>query len=191
MHLDHGRGGLSSGISRRRFLGIGAAAGAAALLPVRALAAEDAVRTLSFFHTHTGERLRAPYSRGGEYDPAALEAVNRILRDFRTDEVKPIDVALLDLLADLGATVGAGEPFHVISGYRSPHTNSMLRTRGGAASGVASGSLHMVGKAIDIRLPGVRLDTLRRAALSLRRGGVGYYPASDFVHVDTGRVRFW
>jgi uncharacterized protein YcbK (DUF882 family) len=100
-------------------------------------------------------------------------------------------VRLLDLLSELGATLETDQPFHIISGYRSPHTNGMLRARGGAQTGVASGSLHMVGKAIDIRVPGVKLEKLRAAATSLKLGGVGYYPSSNFVHVDTGRVRYW
>ena len=185
---------LPSAMTRRRFLGIGATVATASILPAKAVATPSprgAVRTLSFFHTHTGERLRTPYCCGGEYDPAALDSINFLLRDFRTNEVKPIDVRLLDLLSELGATLETDQPFHVISGYRSPQTNGKLRARGGAHSGVASGSLHMVGKAIDIRVPGVKLDALRRAALSLKLGGVGYYPDSNFVHVDTGRVRFW
>jgi uncharacterized protein YcbK (DUF882 family) len=104
---------------------------------------------------------------------------------------KPIDPALLDLLHELHGTLETDQPFHVISGYRAPETNAMLRERGGSHTGVASKSLHMVGKAIDIRLPGVKLEHLRAAATSLRLGGVGFYPTSNFVHVDTGRVRYW
>ena len=114
-----------------------------------------------------------------------------MLRDFRQNEVKPIDPQLLDLLFELGGTLETDQPFHVISGYRSPHTNQMLRERGGSDTGVATKSLHMVGKAIDIRVPGVKLDDLRAAAKSLKLGGVGFYPSSNFVHLDTGRVRYW
>lgn len=179
-------------IGRRAFLGLGAAAAAATLVPSWAeAAAPKRDRVLSFLHTHTGERLKIAYCCDGRYQPEALRAINRLLRDFRVDEVKPIDPRLLDLLHELGGTVGGSQPYHVISGYRSPRTNSMLQARRGKHSGVASGSLHQVGKAIDLRLPGVRLDNLHRAARSLRRGGVGYYPSSDFVHVDTGRVRYW
>lgn len=186
------RGDIRQPFSRRGFLGMGAAAAAAALVPGRARAAtRGPERSLGFFNTHTGERLKAAYSFGGEYDPEALKEINFILRDFRANEVKPIDPRLLDLLHELGGTLETDSPFHIISGYRSPHTNALLRTRGGAGTGVASGSLHMVGKAIDIRIPGVKLDHLRAAARSLKLGGVGYYPASNFVHVDTGRVRFW
>ena len=185
-------------MNRRRFLGVGAAAAAAALAPARAQgavapgrAAKPVERVLSFFNTHTGERLQTAYCCGGAYQPEALKEINHILRDVRANEIKPIDPRLLDLLHELGGTLETDQPFHIISGYRSPHTNAMLQARGGAQTGVASGSLHMVGKAIDIRVPGVKLDHLRAAARSLKLGGVGYYPSSNFVHVDTGRVRFW
>jgi uncharacterized protein YcbK (DUF882 family) len=182
-------------LNRRSFLGLGAVATAIALVPGRAHAAPSAARrrerALSFFNTHTGERLRTVYCCDGEYQPEALARIDHILRDFRQNEVRPIDPDLLDLLHELGGTLETDQPFHVISGYRSPATNALLRERGGAHTGVASSSLHMVGKAIDLRIPGVRLDELRRAARSLKLGGVGYYPASNFVHVDTGRVRFW
>jgi uncharacterized protein YcbK (DUF882 family) len=184
-------------LTRRRFLGVTAAATAAAMLPSQALAGGPGTRdvprerVLSFFNTHTDERLTTCYCSGGRYQPDALAAINHILRDFRVDETRDIDPKLLDLLHDLGQRLETEEPFHIISGYRSPRTNSLLRARGGSRSGVASGSLHMVGKAIDIRVPRVHLDHLRAAARSLRRGGVGYYPASNFVHVDTGRVRYW
>ena len=187
----------ADGLNRRRFLGLGAVAAAAAFVPKQAHAAVGArpdripERAISFFNTHTGERLRTVYCCGGEYQPEALHDVNFILRDFRANEVKPIDPKLLDLLFELGGTLESDQPFHIISGYRSPETNAMLRERGGSHTGVASGSLHMVGKAIDIRVPGVNLNNLRGAARSLKLGGVGYYPASNFVHVDTGRVRYW
>jgi len=105
--------------------------------------------------------------------------------------MKPIDPKLFDLLHEISTELDTDAPFHIISGFRSPVTNSMLKQRGGAHTGVATNSLHMVGKAIDIRLPDVKLKNLREAAASLKRGGVGYYPSSDFVHVDTGRVRYW
>jgi uncharacterized protein YcbK (DUF882 family) len=111
-----------------------------------------------------------------------------VLRDHRTDEVAEMDPRLLDLLFNLQGKLGASTPFHVISGYRSPRSNAMLVAKGG---GVAKKSLHMQGKAIDIRLPGRELADLRKAALGLKAGGVGYYPKSDFVHVDVGRVRHW
>ena len=185
-----------TGFNRRSFIGFGAVAAAAAFSPLRAHAApppvkKAPVRSLSFFNTHTGERLKTTYCCDGKYEPEALKQINHILRDWRVDQVKPIDPNLLDLLHELSGTLETDSPYHIISGYRSPVTNATLRTKGGAHTGVASRSLHMVGKAIDIRVPGVRLDHLRGAARSLKLGGVGFYPSSNFVHVDTGRVRFW
>jgi uncharacterized protein YcbK (DUF882 family) len=187
-------GDTHQSFGRRALFGYGVMAAAAALVPGSARAnagARRPERVLSFFHTHTGERLKTAYCCGGEYRPEALAEINHILRDFRQNEVRPIDVRLLDLLHELGGTLESDSPFHVISGYRSAATNALLRGHGGGDSGVASRSLHMVGKAIDIRIPGVRLDALRHAARSLKLGGVGYYPSSNFVHVDTGRVRYW
>jgi uncharacterized protein YcbK (DUF882 family) len=173
--------------TRRHFI-----AAFASALPVvctpRRLFASVANRALSFSHTHTGEQLTVEYFSGGTYLQDALATVNHFLRDFRTGDVHEIDARLLDLLHGLAGVTGTARPFQVISGYRSPATNEMLRHR---SEGVAAGSLHMKGQAIDIRLADVPLPELRRAALEARVGGVGYYPASDFVHVDTGRVRFW
>lgn len=153
--------------------------------PLKALGAE---RKLAFYNTHTGESLKTVYWAAGDYVPEGLADINRVLRDFRTGEVKPIDRGLLDQLASLRGLTGATKATHIISGYRSPKTNNMLR---GHSNGVAKKSLHQEGRAIDIRIPGVQLAHLRKAALSMKAGGVGYYPESDFVHVDTGRVRFW
>jgi uncharacterized protein YcbK (DUF882 family) len=146
------------------------------------------VRRLSFLNTHTGERVSATYFENGRFEPGALQDINRVLRDHRSGEVQPIDQRLLDLLDTLRVKLDAAQPYHVISGYRSASTNALLHS---ASDGVARHSLHMDGKAIDIRVPGVQLAHLRGAALQLGRGGVGYYPTSDFVHVDTGRVRRW
>jgi uncharacterized protein YcbK (DUF882 family) len=176
-------------MSRRSFLT--ALGGAAPLLVAsrRLFAAElSATRSLSFAHTHTGECLTIEYFQKGEYIPDALSTLNHYLRDFRTGEVHPIDTDLFDLLHRLASATETTKPFQVISGYRSPATNEMLRHR---SEGVAAGSLHMKGQAIDIRLADVPLPQLRQAALDAQRGGVGFYPASDFVHVDTGRVRRW
>ena len=173
--------------SRRTFLGTLAAAVPLIAAPCRLLA-ESTGRALRFAHTHTGERLAIEYFSGGTYLADALTTVNHFLRDFRTGEVHEIDPGLLDLLHRVATATGTSRPFEVISGYRSPATNEMLRHR---SEGVAAGSLHMRGQAIDIRLRDVALPKLRQAALEARRGGVGYYPASDFVHVDTGRVRTW
>lgn len=177
--------GTVSSMTRRRFVGV--LAMALPGLAIRPLEA-SAVRVLAFDHLHTAERLTVEYYRGGTYLPDALDAINHVLRDFRTGDVHPIDPGLLDLLHLLREATGSRRPFEVISGYRSPATNHMLRQR---SSGVAAGSLHMVGQAIDIRLADVPLARLREVAFGLRLGGVGYYPASNFVHVDTGRVRSW
>lgn len=151
-------------------------------------AAASAPRELAFSHTHTGERLRVAYFADGAYRPQALAEVEWLLRDFRTGESHRIDVALLDALHALGAACGGGA-FEIISGYRSARTNAMLRRAGGG--GVANRSLHMDGRAIDVRLAGVDTARLRDAALALGRGGVGYYRDADFVHLDTGRPRSW
>jgi uncharacterized protein YcbK (DUF882 family) len=186
-------------LHRRAFLGLGAIAAAGALVPAKVHAATAPAspkakapdRVLSFFNTHTGERLKTAYCTGGSYVPDSLKDLNYILRDFRVNEIKPIDPRVFDLLHELGGTLETDQPFHIISGYRSAHTNALLRERGGATSGVASRSLHMVGQAIDIRIPGIKLDHLRDAAKSLKIGGVGFYPDLNFVHVDVGRVRYW
>ena len=177
-----------SGLSRRQFVAALAAAVPSLAAPRGLRAGTLAARKLRFAHTHTGERLTVEYFNGGTYVQDALATINHFLRDFRTSEVHPIDPGLLDLLAGLTNLTESRQPFQVISGYRSPATNEMLRHH---SEGVAAGSLHMKGQAIDIRLADVPLATLRHAALTIQRGGVGYYPASDFVHVDTGRVRTW
>lgn len=175
-------------MDRRHFLRTLATAAPLVALPGTALASFTP-RVLTFAHLHTAERLTVEYSDGLRYLPDALTAIDHLLRDFRTGDVHVIDPRLLDLLHGLHAAAGSTRPFEIISGYRSPQTNARLRQAG--SGGVASGSLHMRGQAIDIRLPDVRLASLRDAALSLARGGVGYYPSSNFVHVDTGRVRRW
>jgi uncharacterized protein YcbK (DUF882 family) len=152
-----------------------------------ARAAADAAR-LAFLNTHTGERVDVVYREAGTLVPGALAEIDRVLRDHRSGDVHPIDRSLLDLLHRLASTVDTARPFHVISGYRSPASNAKLAA---ASSGVAKQSLHLQGRAIDIRVPGVALRDLRQAALGLRGGGVGFYPGSDFVHLDTGRVRAW
>jgi uncharacterized protein YcbK (DUF882 family) len=179
-------------IPRRRFLRWGLLAASVLLLPRPAAAAQHQKtppeRRLAFFNTHTGESLEACYFKSGCYDPGALKSINHILRDHRSGEVGPIDERLLELLHALSQRCEHPQTFHVISGYRSPETNAALHRRG---RGVAAQSLHVHGKAIDIRVPGIRTCELRGLALSLAAGGVGYYPASDFVHVDVGRVRSW
>lgn len=170
-------------------MGLLASAPAFAAAPAWALRRPNEPRILAFDHLHTGERLREiEYFSGGSYLPDALGEINHLLRDFRTGDVAPIDTGLLDLLHGLRRLTGSRQPFEIISGYRSPATNAALRSR---SNGVATQSLHMKGQAIDIRVADVPLATLREAALALGQGGVGYYPRSQFVHVDTGRVRSW
>jgi uncharacterized protein YcbK (DUF882 family) len=145
-------------------------------------------RSLSFYNLHTSETLKTVYWAGGEYIAPSLVDINRVLRDHRTGEAHDIDSQLLDLLCDLNLRLDTTEPFHIISGYRSAATNAMLHAN---SNGVAEHSLHMDGKAVDIRVPGRTLSLLRNTALSMKSGGVGYYPTSDFVHVDVGRIRHW
>ncbi len=173
-------------LSRRSLVCAGAAGVMSAAAP--AWASTPAVRRLSLLNLHTDERCDVVYREAGRCVPDALAEVNHVLRDFRTGDVHDIDTGLLDLLTDLAARLDTSGPFHVISGYRSPKTNAMLAAN---SSGVANHSLHMDGKAIDIRLPDRKLTDLRDTALAMQRGGVGYYAQSDFVHVDTGRVRRW
>jgi uncharacterized protein YcbK (DUF882 family) len=141
------------------------------------------------YHTHTGERIDVVYRHGDAYSPQAEEQLDHFLRDHRTGDVKQYDPRVFDILSDLAVSVGRPRAeIEIICGYRSSWSNEFLRTR---SSGVAKNSLHMQAHAIDIRIPGVDTLTLRNAALALGRGGVGYYPRSGFVHVDTGRVRTW
>lgn len=147
-------------------------------------------RELSFYHTHTGKHLNVVYWQNGGYVPSALDKINRFLSDFRTGDRVEMDPALLDLIFDVRETLGGEGTYQIISAYRSPKTNEMLRQRS-ASTGVARKSQHLLGKAIDVRLEGVKTAELRDAAIRLQRGGVGYYEASDFVHMDTGRVRRW
>jgi uncharacterized protein YcbK (DUF882 family) len=145
-------------------------------------------RTLDFVHTHTGEALSVQYSDGINYIAKSLRDVNHLLRDFRSGETHVMDPTLLDILYELRQLADRDAPYEIISGFRSPTTNAMLR---GKSKGVAEHSQHILGKAIDVRLRGFSTRRLGEYARSLARGGVGYYAGSDFVHLDTGRVRFW
>lgn len=145
-------------------------------------------RSLSLIHTHTGESLTETYFDLNGYASEALGRINHFLRDFRTNEIHAIDVRVLDILHDLQAASGHPAPYEIISGYRSPQTNAALRRN---STGVAEHSFHMQGRAIDVRLPGFSTRQLHELARGLGRGGVGFYPRSDFVHVDSGPVRFW
>lgn len=180
---------MTKHLNRRGFIkniaGLGALLGSPAAL---ARIGTPTRRELALHNLHTGESTAVVYWRNGDYAGSALADLNHLLRDHRSGEVWDMDPTLLDQLYLLQRQVGVERPYQVISGYRSPSTNAMLR---GQSSGVAKRSLHMQGRAIDVRLPGVKLSRLREAALALQAGGVGYYPKSNFIHLDTGRVRFW
>jgi uncharacterized protein YcbK (DUF882 family) len=182
-------------ISRRALLArtTAGALAAAPLLPALAMRAPQAAREgdasrIAFVNLHTGERADVVVAEGGELVRDALAEIDHVLRDHRSGDVHPIDTALVEQLIALRALLGTRQPYHVISGYRSPATNAMLAE---ASGGVARNSMHVLGRAIDIRVPGIDLREVQRAALAMGAGGVGYYARSQFVHLDTGRVRRW
>lgn len=154
----------------------------------RRLLASSGERKLRLRNLHTGEQLKATYWENGKYISETMRDVAHFLRDHRTGDKHRIDAGLMDILHDLQLRTGNRKEFHIISGYRSPKTNRLLSSR---SRGVAKRSLHMHGRAIDIRLPGTDLSKLRKAAVAMRAGGVGYYPRANFMHVDTGRFRTW
>ncbi|MGD8702106.1 MAG: DUF882 domain-containing protein [Desulfosarcina sp.] len=177
--------------SRRDFIKIGSGLLSTCLLPSAgwsALSPDNSHRTLSFYNTHTREELVTCYFKNGAYCPDAMGRINHILRDHRTGDIKAIDPQLMDLLNSVIRELDCSGPFHILSGYRSPQTNDRLRKQ---KSGVAKSSYHVLGRAIDIRLPGCDTRHLRNACLDLKLGGVGYYPRYDFVHLDTGSYRIW
>lgn len=177
-------------VRRRDLLKFGAAAG------LTAIAAPAWAQNFDIWeprwavldNLHTGEKFSAVYYANGSYLPDALAEATRVLRDWRTGDQHFIDPTLFDALHAIGGKLETRKSFQIISGYRSPKTNAMLGRR---SHGVAEHSQHTVGKAIDLRIEGVELSNLRNAALAIGAGGVGYYPVSNFVHVDTGRVRQW
>jgi len=193
-------------LTRRRLMGLGAAAAscvaadsafAATRLPLlrpdRQAAMPQAqvhasARELDLINTHTDEKLKIVYWANGRYEPEALAAIDRLMRDHRSGDVHAIDPALLDTLHALKRNLDTNEALHIVSGYRSPATNSQMRE---SNAGVAKKSYHMRGMAVDIRVPGRELSNLQKAALDIGTGGVGYYPRSDFIHVDVGPVRQW
>ncbi|WP_448192059.1 DUF882 domain-containing protein [Azospirillum sp. sgz301742] len=179
-------------VGRREFLRLGFAATAAAtvLQPAESLALVKAPpRRLAFVNMHTGEQVKAAYWAQGRYLREGMREINRLMRDHHNGAVHAMDPRLLDVLFHLQNRVGTRGPIQIVSAYRSPQTNAMLQEAD--PDGVATHSYHMEGKAVDIRIPGLPLRTLHRAALSLRAGGVGYYPSSNFVHVDVGPLRRW
>lgn len=179
-------------LGRRRLLGGAVALGGAMLIGTPAFAGATE-RRLAFRNVHTNERVDARYYGPSGLDTQGIAEINHGLRDWRTGQTHVMDHDLLDLLGDLRDKLGIAprKGFDLISGYRSPETNRRLKENGGAHSGVANKSQHMLGKATDIAMPGIPLATLRAAAYAMRRGGVGYYPRDGFVHVDTGQVRTW
>lgn len=177
-------------LSRRAFLGASLVAGGMLALPSITRADDQlASRRLRLYNTHTGEVLDVTYFEQGVYHDEALREIDHILRDHRANKAAPMARGVIDLVHDIAHALESEKPVHIISGYRSPETNAMLRKTGGG--GVARRSLHMDGIAIDIRLPGRELRNVRDAAWAMQRGGVGFYPGQQFVHVDTGRVRRW
>ena len=177
--------------TRRELIKLGLAAGAASSVPAIGWAAPSfaPARVVGVRNLHTGEKLEACFWENGKYVPDACAALNKVLRDHRTGDVATMDPGLYDILTAIALKLEKRPAYEIISGYRSPKSNAMLQKKGGG--GVATRSLHMDGKAMDVRLPGVALKSLHTAALGLKKGGVGYYPVSNFVHVDTGRVRQW
>ena len=181
-----------SALNRRDILKLGIAGAIGAALPI--IGAKDAYASnggswgISLHHAHTGEKYSGVYRIGDRYLPAAFEESSYVMRDFRTREVFPMDPHAIDIISMVQKKIDPRQPLEILSGYRSPKTNNMLRN---ASTGVAKNSFHMYGQAVDIRMPGYKTSYLRNVARSLRAGGVGYYPKSNFVHVDTGNVRSW
>ena len=145
-------------------------------------------KSLHLVHTQTGDKLKLTYFEKGQYIQGALKEINHLLRDYHTNEICPIDTALLDQLYDLNQKLEINKPFQIVSAYRAPITNATLRKN---SSGVAEHSFHIQGRAIDIRVEGLPAHHIKEAALNMAQGGVGYYPDSNFVHLDTGDVRSW
>lgn len=175
---------------RRSFLKSSVVLASVIGMPALAKAAQPAPaeRTLRLYNTHTGESLRSVFWAEGQFIPDALKDINKLLRDHRNDKIAEMDPKLILLLNDVSDKFGDNQVLHIISGYRSPESNAKLAA---ASNGVAKHSMHMDGKAIDIRMPGKNLAQLHKAAMAMKAGGVGYYPDSQFVHMDTGRVRYW
>ncbi|WP_411726124.1 YcbK family protein [Methyloglobulus sp.] len=179
-------------LSRRRFLNSVACGSLLAMgspkIVQAAFSGFTAHKTLSLEHHHTGDTLKLTYYEHGRYIHDALKEASYFLRDYHNDAVHTVDTALLDQLYDVKLLLRVNKPFHIVSAYRSPGTNASLRRH---SRGVARHSLHMQGRAVDIRMEGVSAKTIRDAAHTLQRGGVGYYPNSNFVHLDTGEIRTW
>jgi uncharacterized protein YcbK (DUF882 family) len=187
---------LNVEVGRRRLLGGAVTTGAAGLMGLLGageLFAAMPEKRIAFRNTHTNETFDARFFGANGWDAQGLAELNHGLRDWRTNQSTQMDRNLMMLIAGIRDKLGLAPQAKIdlISGYRSPATNAKLRAAGGAHTGVATRSQHMLGKATDVALPGVPLDRVRLAALSMKRGGVGYYPRDGFVHVDTGRIRHW
>ncbi len=184
--------------TRRAFIGAGAmlAGGAAAVSAIPASAAMlsqkgaefEGARRISFRNSHTGEIFSGVYRVGDKYLPDAFDKINIVMRDFRSNELFPIDPRVIDIIYTVHQMTRQSEPYEILSGYRCPKTNKGLRSN---SEGVAKNSLHMTGQAVDLRLPGFDTKQIRNMAISLKAGGVGYYARSNFVHMDSGDVRTW
>ncbi len=192
--MDDRETGIDELKSRRLFLK-GLAYGSAVAMTgmpgiVQAAASwkQQPAKKLNFYNLHTDEKLSMTYFEDGQYVSGAMQEINYLLRDHRSGDVHNMDPDLFNLLYDLQNSLGGNKTIQVISAYRSPATNTMLKR---SSSGVAKKSLHMLGQAIDIRIEGVDSKIIQQAGMAMKRGGVGYYRKSDFVHIDTGRVRFW
>ena len=188
--IDKNQDVLNRVITRRDLLAIGMVTAASTIFPFKALASEkkSSQKELFLYNVYTHENLNAVYWKDGMYLPDELARINHIFRDIRSGKEKEININLLDLLFDVKEQLKSKEPFHVMSGYRTPKSNAMLSKR---KKGVSKNSLHMYGKAVDISMPGYSLRDIRKAAMNLRAGGVGYYPRSKFLHLDVGEVRYW
>ena len=175
---------------RRKLLLCGGAAAGLALLPGSALASlsTSRPRVLTLSNMHTGETLKTEFFNGKSYDRDELARLNHFFRDYRANQIKSIDPRLFDQIYRLQAMLETRRPVQLISGYRTLATNNMLREH---SSGVAKHSYHTLGQAMDFHIEGITLSNVRKAALKMRAGGVGYYPRSNFVHIDTGPVRHW
>ncbi len=181
-------GSHRDGVSRRSFLAFGLGTAIMAVNPVEAAVRALPERGIYLYNTHTGEFLKTTYWSQGQYVARSLAQINRLMRDHRNGEVHPMDPRLLDAMVAVHRKFGNKGAIHIISGYRSPQTNALLAAN---SDGVAHNSLHMTGKAVDIRIPGQSTKLVGRAAKSLKAGGVGTYPSSNFVHMDTGKIRYW
>ncbi|MBN9564619.1 MAG: DUF882 domain-containing protein [Alphaproteobacteria bacterium] len=177
-------------INRRTFIqSIGALSLGCLVVPLKTFARPARARHLNLFNTHTSESLSITYWQNGQYHASALQKIHHFLRDWRTGDITNIDIGVIDFLHDIYQASGANRAINIISGYRSPKTNFALHLA--STGGVAKKSLHTAGKAIDFFIEGQPLHKLRKIAISLGRGGVGYYPKNHFIHIDTGKVRFW